>query len=213
MNMTPVEIEEPVKTDALNRFREHDRVCARALKTTNRTEGLRMKQTGSTGRPTGLAAWVLALLICTPALQVRETHAAGAVEMQVERIVVLAIEEYNDAMAAGDPAAWLKYFTEGVRRRAPQSEQAGKEAFDRYYRMEFETFRAKWTTRKMIIAGRSAAVEFEWDAVHKASDAPVKVNMVAVFQLAPNGKFESVNFYYDSAKLAPHNVADATPPK
>jgi ketosteroid isomerase-like protein len=136
-------------------------------------------------------------------------HAAGAVEMQVERIVVQAIGEYNDAMAAGDPAAWLKYFTEGVRRRAPQSEQDGKEAFDQYYRKEFEAFRAKWTTSKMIIAGRSAAVEFEWDAVHKASNAPVKINMVAVLQLAPNGKFDSVNFYFDSAKLAQYNVADA----
>jgi hypothetical protein len=138
-----------------------------------------------------------------------EAHAAGAVEMQVERIVVLAISEYNDAMAAGDPAAWLKYFTEGVHRRAPQSEQAGKEAFDRYYRKEFESFRAKWTTSRMIISGRTAAVEFEWDAVHKASNTPVKVDMVAVFQLAPNGKFESVNFYFDSAKLGQYNVADA----
>ncbi len=142
-----------------------------------------------------------------------EAHAAGAVEMQVERIVVLAISEYNDAMEAGDPAAWLKYFTEGVRRRAPQSEQTGKEAFDQYYRREFESFRAKWITSRMIISGRSAAVEFEWDAVHKASNAPVKVNMAAVFQLAPNGKFESVNFYFDSAKLAQYNMADATAAK
>jgi len=145
--------------------------------------------------------------------QLRPANAAGAVEMQVERIVVQAIGEYNDAMAAGNPAGWLKYFTEGVRRRSPQSEQDGKEAFDDYYRKEFEAFRAKWTTSKMIIAGRSAAVEFEWDAVHKASSTPVKLNMVAVFQLAPNGKFESVNFYFDSVKLAPYNVADAAASK
>jgi hypothetical protein len=145
--------------------------------------------------------------------QLRPANAAGAVEMQVERIVVQAIGEYNDAMAAGNPAGWLKYFTEGVRRRSPQSEQDGKEAFDDYYRKEFEAFRARWTTSKMIIAGRSAAVEFEWDAVHKASSTPVKLNMVAVFQLAPNGKFESVNFYFDSVKLAPYNVADAAAAK
>ena len=162
----------------------------------------------------------LALLACTLGLLQwsatpggGDAQAAGAVEMQVERIVVLAIGEYNDAMAAGDPAAWLKYFTEGVRRRGPQSEQAGKEAFDQYYRREFETFRAKWNTSKMIIAGRSAAVEYEWDAVHKASDEPVKVNMVAVFQLAPNGKFESVNFYFDSAKLGKYKMADAGTPR
>lgn len=142
-----------------------------------------------------------------------QAHAAGAVEMQVERIVVQAIGEYNDAMAAGAPAGWLKYFTEGVRRRAPQSEQAGKEAFDEYYRKEFDAFRAKWTTSKMIIAGRSAAVEFEWDAVHKASNTPVKLNMAAVFQLAPNGKFETVNFYYDSAILGQYKVADAGIPR
>jgi len=49
--------------------------------------------------------------------------------------------------------------------------------------------------------------------VHKASNAPIKVNMVAVFQLAPNGKFDSVNFYFDSATLGQHNVADAKAPK
>lgn len=138
-----------------------------------------------------------------------KAQAAGAVEMQVERIVVQAIKEYNDAMAAGDPAGWLKYFTEGVQRRSPRSEQAGKEAFDQYYRKEFEAFRATWTTSRMIIAGRSAAVEFEWDAVHKAGNAPVKVSMVAVFQLAPNGKFDSVNFYFDTAQLAQYNFPDA----
>lgn len=166
-------------------------------------------------KPTGpfIALIAGAFIMCIATFPMHTANAAGAVEMQVERIVVLAISEYNDAMAAGDPAAWLKYFTEGVRRRAPQSEQAGKEAFDQYYRKEFEAFRAKWATSKMIISGRSAAVEFEWDAVHKASNAPVKVDMVAVFQLAPNGKFESVNFYFDSATFGQHNVADVKAPK
>jgi len=158
-------------------------------------------------------ACVLAVFLAPQFQGLGQAHAAGAVEMQVERIVVQAITEYNDAMVAGAPAGWLKYFTEGVRRRAPQSEQTGKEAFDEYYRKEFAAYRAKWTTSKMIISGRSAAVEFEWDAVQKAADTPVKVNMVAVFQLAPNGKFESVNFYYDSAMLGQKNVADATASK
>lgn len=171
-----------------------------------------MKNPESMSRFGAKAAWVFTLLLCLPIFQT-PAFAAGAVEMQVERIVIIAIDEYNDAMVAGEPGGWLKYFTEGVRRRAPQSEQAGKEAFDQYYRKEFEAYRAKWTTSKMIISGRSAAVEFEWDAVHKASNAPVKVNMVAVFQLAPNGKFDSVNFYFDSAMLGQHNVADAKAPK
>lgn len=127
--------------------------------------------------------------------------------MQVERIVVLAIGEYNDAMVAGDPGGWLKYFTDTVRRQGPQSAQQGKQAFSDYYRTEFDNFRARWTTKKMIISGRSAAVEFEWDAVHKSTDTPLKLNMVAVFELAPNGKFDSVNFYFDTAKLGQHSVA------
>jgi hypothetical protein len=166
-----------------------------------------MNQTGSTSRFKGHIAWTVALLICSLALQMRAAHAAGAVEMQVERIVVLAIEEYNDAMAAGDPGGWIKYFTDTVRRHGPQSAQQGKQAFSEYYKGEFDNFRARWNTRKMIISGRSAAVEFEWDAVHKSTDTPLKVDMVAVFELAPNGKFDAVNFYFDTAKLGPHSVA------
>lgn len=129
--------------------------------------------------------------------------------MQVERILVLAISEYNDAMAAGDPAGWLKYFTDTVRRTGPQSAQQGKQAFADYYRTEFDSFRARWNTKKMIISGRSAAVEFEWDAVRKPDDTAVKLNMVAVFELAPNGKFDYVNFYFDPAKLGSAAAPDS----
>jgi hypothetical protein len=31
--------------------------------------------------------------------------------------------------------------------------------------------------------------------------------MIAVFKLAPSGKFESVNFYFDTAKLGQYAVA------
>ena len=71
----------------------------------------------------------------------------------------------------------------------------------------FETFEARWNTRHMVISGRSGAVEFEWDAVHKASGTPIKVKMVGVFKLASSGKFESVNFYFDTAKLGQYAVA------
>lgn len=127
--------------------------------------------------------------------------------MQVERIVIIAIDEYNDAMAAGDPDGWVKYFTDNVRRHAPQSAQQGKQAFSDYYRGEFGKYRARWNTKKMIVSGRSAAVVFEWDAVHKPTDTPLKVDMVAVFELASSGKFESVSFYFDTAKLEPVSVA------
>ena len=158
------------------------------------------KQTKSMTRFVAAVACIFTLLSLS-SLHAPTASAAGAVEMQVERIVVLAISEYNDAMAAGDPAGWLKYFTETVRRYSPQSAQQGKQAFSDYYRTEFDSFRARWITKKMIISGRSAAVEFEWDAVRKPGDTPVKLNMVAVFELAPNGKFDSVNFYFDPAKL------------
>lgn len=124
--------------------------------------------------------------------------------MQVERMVIIAIDEYNDAMEAGEPGGWLKYFTDNVRRQAPQSAQQGKQEFSEYYRSEFENYRARWNFKKMIVSGRSAAVIFEWDAVHKPTAAPLKVEMVAVFELASSGKFESVDFYFDTAKLGQH---------
>ncbi len=162
-----------------------------------------MKKRQPSSRLIALIASTCVSLLCVATFQLRTANAAGAVEMQVERIVVLAISEYNDAMAAGDPAGWLKYFTDTVRRTGPQSSQQGKQAFSDYYRTEFDGYRARWNTKKMIISGRSAAVEFEWDAVQKPGDTPVRLNMVAVFELAPNGKFDSVNFYFDPAKLGP----------
>jgi len=134
-------------------------------------------------------------------LQMRPAMAAGAVAMQVERIVKLAIMEYNSAMRDGDPAGWLKYFTSNVKRQGPRSTQEGQQAFADYYRREFANFEASWTTKRMIISGPAAAVEFEWEAVHKASGTPLKINMVAIFELASSGKFESVNFYFDPANL------------
>ena len=83
--------------------------------------------------------------------------AAGAVEMQVEHIVVQTIDEYNQAMEAGDPAPWLRYFTDNVRRHAPQADQQGKKELADYYAWEFKTFRAKCAIKKILVSGRSAA--------------------------------------------------------
>jgi len=129
------------------------------------------------------------------------------VEMQVARIVNSAVDGYNRAMETGDAGGWLKYFTDNVHRQGPLSVQDGKQAFSEYYQREFETFQARWATTHMVISGRSGAVEFEWEAVHKASGTPMKVDMVAVFELASSGKFESVNFYFDTAKLGQYSVA------
>jgi ketosteroid isomerase-like protein len=144
-------------------------------------------------------------------LQMRPAAAAGAVAMQVERIIKIAIMEYNSAMRDGDAARWTKYFTDNVKRNAPQASQEGMKAFSEYYAWEFANFDATWTTKRMIISGPVGAVELEWDAVHKASGSPVKVNMVAIFELASSGKFQSVDFYFDSAELGDYLVAAKNP--
>jgi ketosteroid isomerase-like protein len=166
-----------------------------------------MSKTKSNGKLAVLVACMFTSLLCLSLLQARSAVAAGAVEMQVARIVNSAVDGYNRAMEGGDADRWLKYFTDNIHRQGPLSVQDGKQAFSEYYQREFETFKARWTTRDMVISGRSGAVEFDWEAVHKASGTPIKVEMIAVFKLAPSGKFESVNFYFDTAKLGQYAVA------
>jgi SnoaL-like protein len=128
--------------------------------------------------------------------------AAGAVEMQVERIVDSTIAEYNQGMETGDPEGWLKYFTDNVRRQSPTSTQTGRTEFADFYRAEFKDFKAQWTAKKTVITGRSVAMLLDWDAVHKPSGTPVKIEMAAFFDMASSGRFESVVFVFDSAQLA-----------
>jgi hypothetical protein len=149
-----------------------------------------------------LVRYVSIFLLCVAPVQMRTAVAAGAVEMQVEHIVSLSIEEYNQAMEAGDPEGWLKYFTDNVSRNALLSVQTGKREFSDYYRWEFENFKAKYVVRKILVNGRSAAVVFLWDAIHKPSGSPLQLEMVAVYEMGPSGRFESVSFYYDTAKAA-----------
>ena len=132
----------------------------------------------------------------------RPALAAGAVEMQVEHMISLSIEEYNQAMQAGDPQGWLKYFTDNVSRNGLLSAQQGKEEFADYYRWEFKNFQAKCSMTKIWVNGRSAAVLFVWDAVHKPSGTPLRLEMVGLYEMAASGKIESVSFYYDTAKAA-----------
>ncbi len=171
----------------------------------NRADGI--NRTSPTSRFVALVTGAFLLLLNASPFQMRTALAAGAVEMQVERIITTAIDEYNGAMAAGDPSGWLKYFTDGVHRQGPQSTQDGKQAFSEYYQGQFKRFQARWTTRKIIVSGRSAAVVFEWDAVHKPSGTPLKVDMVAIFEMASSGKFESVSFFFDTAKLEKYFAA------
>ena len=140
--------------------------------------------------------------LCLSAFLSPPAFAAGAVEMQVEHILVQTIDEYNQAMEANDPAGWVKYFTDNVRRHSPVSDQQGKKEFEAYCAWEFKNFQARYVTKKILVSGRSAAVVFVWDAVHKSSGTPLQIEMVGIYELASSGKFESVSFYYDTAKTA-----------
>ena len=161
-----------------------------------------MNTTMRTNRLVVPAALLLAILLLVLTMQIRNAMAAGAVAMQVERIVKLSIMGYNSAMRSGDETKWLKYFTDNVKRQAPTGSQDGKTEFTDYYNWEFENFTASLTTRRIIVSGPVGAVEFEWDAVHKASGKQVKIDMVGVFELASSGKFESVRLYFDPANNA-----------
>jgi len=139
--------------------------------------------------------------------------AAGAVEMQVEHILVQTIDEYNQAMEANDPAGWMRYFTDNVRRHSPVSDQQGKKDFEAYCAWEFKNFQAKYVTKKILVSGRTAAVVFVWEAVHKPSGTPLRIEMVGIYELASSGKFESLSFYYDTAKLATFLAANTAAAK
>ena len=151
-------------------------------------------------RSIAIATALVALALPLCATQV--SHAAGAVEMQVEHIVVQSIEEYNQAMEAGDPQPWIRYFTDNVHRTSPLSNQQGRQAFADYYSWEFKNFQAKYTTKKIIVSGRSAAVIYDWEGTHKATGTPMKIDTVAIYELGASGRFESVSFYFDTAKVA-----------
>lgn len=151
-------------------------------------------------RFSGMVVYHRVAFICVLTILSPSAVAAGAVEMQVEHILVQTIDEYNQAMEANDPAGWMRYFTDNVRRHSPVSDQQGKKYFEAYSAWEFRNFQARYVTKKILVSGRSAAVVFVWDAVHKPSGTPLQIEMVGIFELASSGKFESVSFYYDTAK-------------
>ncbi len=140
-------------------------------------------------------------LFCIMSWLSRPAIAAGAVEMQVEHIIVQTIDEYNQSMEAGDHKGWMRYFTENVRRQGPLSSQQGKKEFAEYFEWEFKNFQGKYVVKKMLISGRSAALQFLWDAIHKPSGTLVQIEMVALYEMASSGRFDSVSFYFDTAKF------------
>jgi len=129
-------------------------------------------------------------------------RATGDVEMMVEHLLVQAIDEYNQSMESTDPAGWVRYFTDNVRRHSPLSDQEGKKDFTDYYAWEFKNFKAKFVTKKIVVRGRSASMVLVWEAVRRPDGAPLQVDMVGVFEMATSGRIESMSLYYDTAKTA-----------
>lgn len=139
------------------------------------------------------------LLVFTAAL--KPAFAAGAVEMQVEHMLMQAIDEYNAVSESGEIANWTKYFTDNVNRRSPLSEQTGKKDVGEYYAWEFKNFQAKMDPKKVLVSGRAGVVVFMWEGKHKPSDTPLKVEMVGIFEMASSGRFDKVTYFYDTAKV------------
>jgi len=151
-------------------------------------------------KPSTLLALLL-VAVCTEFFPA-SARAAGAVEMQVERIVTTAIDEYNLAMEEGSPEGWLKYFTDNVRRGSPLGSQQGRAALNEYYAGEFKGFKMRWNVKKTIVMGRSAVALVECESARRAGDGQARADMAIVFELASSGRFESLDFYFDPAKLA-----------
>jgi hypothetical protein len=151
-------------------------------------------------RFTGLAASCF-LLLCAATIPTR-VLAAGAVEMQVERIVTTAIDEYNLAMQEGNPEAWFKYFTDNVKRSSPLGSQQGRAAFNEYYQGEFQRYKARWNVRKTIVMGRSAVALVECELAQRSGGGDGKLDMAIVFELASSGRFDALDFYFDTARVA-----------
>ena len=146
----------------------------------------------------GLGITILSL----SSLLVSSAQAAGSVDMQVTSIIKQAMEGYNLAMEANDPAGWTKYFSDNVTRHSPLSDESGKAQFSEYYAAEFKAFKAQYVVKNMVIGGHNAVVIFTWDAVHKKTGDNIKVDMVAVYSLDSSGRFSSVDYYYDTAKVS-----------
>lgn len=133
------------------------------------------------------------------------SQAAGSVEMQVESIIRQAMTGYNNAMETDDIAEWLKYFSDNVSRQSPLSNQSGKKDFTEFFTAEFKAFKAQYNVKQIIVHGRTAAVVYTWEAQHKASGDFFKVPMVAIYDMDTSGRFGSVTYYFDTAKLGKYS--------
>lgn len=149
----------------------------------------------------GIHRFVSVFLLSLGLLFSVNVKAAGSVEMQVESLIRQALNGYNNAMEAEDTAEWLKYFSDKASHQSPLSNQSGKQEFSDFFNAEFKAFKAKYEVKNIIVHGRNAAVVFSWEAQHKSSGDSIKVPMVAIFDMDSSGRFASVAYYFDTAKL------------
>ena len=129
-----------------------------------------------------------------------EALAAGSVAMQVEHLIRQAVEEYNTAMEANDSAAFLKYFASNASYETPLFRYSGRAELARHFDAEFNTYKARFQVKKMIVQGSSAAIVLTWDAVDRKSGDAFKIDMVGHYEVGSSGQFSSATYYFDSAK-------------
>jgi hypothetical protein len=129
-------------------------------------------------------------------------NAAGSVAMQAESLMKLAPQAYNMGMRNGNPEKWNQYFESKSRRTAPGLVISGADQIHAYYKWEFETFKAKWNTKRVTVKDLVGAMEYEWIATHKPTGEKFTINGVAIFELGMSGKVLNMDFYYDSAPVS-----------
>ena len=78
-------------------------------------------------------------------------------------------------MEEGNPEAWLKYFTQNVRRDSPLGSQQGRAAFDDYYQGEFKEIKARWNVKRTIVMGRSAVALVACEAASRHALGAVEI--------------------------------------
>jgi len=135
-------------------------------------------------------------------LSLRTADAAGSVAMQAASLMKLAPQAYNMGMRNGNADKWNQYFESKSRRSMPGSLIEGASAIEAYYKWEFETFKAKWTTKRVTVQDLIGAMEYEWSATHKSSGDKIKISGVAIFELGMSGKVKNLDFYFDMAPVA-----------
>jgi hypothetical protein len=79
---------------------------------------------------------------------------------------------------------------------------SGADQIHAYYKWEFETFKAKWNTKRVTVKDLVGAMEYEWVATHKPTGEKFTINGVAIFELGMSGKVLNMDFYYDSAPVS-----------